>query len=244
MRFKWLNDYWQGIILGLCAIIVSLWLGWSGKLSLYIHPRYVLFTMVMSALGLAVVLIGFWRHSYHGRPVARTSAPGLALGLVCAALGLSLLITQPSALTSDTALQRGINTAALDIATQSSGSVMRLPRNADYSRFSVKEWASLLSQTTDARLFKDKPVDITGFVSPSDDPDVFFVSRFVVSCCAVDARPIGVPVYLPDWRASYKQDQWIQTQGVFIVKPGTVSELVVKPATITKVTQPDDPYAY
>jgi putative membrane protein len=245
MRFKWLNETWQGVILGLGLIVVTLWLGLVGKLNLYIHPRYILFTVIMSALGLLIILAGFWRQAFKSQFARRTSFVGLLAGVACAVVVAGMLVTKPAALTSSTAQQRGINAAAIDSATQSYGMPLTLPSSTDYERFSIKEWASLLSQSNDPGLFTGKAVDLSGFVSPAgNNRDVFYVSRFVVSCCAVDARPLGVPVRVQNWRQSYRADQWIQVKGEFIAQPNGDIAIVVKPDTITNIKQPDDPYAY
>ncbi|MEK7153348.1 MAG: TIGR03943 family protein [Patescibacteria group bacterium] len=245
MRFKWLTDYWQGLILAVSSIIASLWLGLTGKLTLYIHPRYVIFTMVMSGLSLIIIMAGLWLHPYKRAFLRPKSLLSISMGLVCLLLCVSLLVTKPSALTSSTASQRGINTGALDLASQSSITT-QLPSNVDYSQFTVKEWASLLSQTTDPSFFEGKKTDITGFISPADNnPNVFFASRFILTCCAVDARPIGVPVYYPNWRAAYNTDQWVRVDGSFTQNPDKGTPLnVIKPSAITKVNQPDDPYVH
>jgi len=245
MRFRWLNDYWQGTILGLCLIVVSLWMGLTGKLSLYIHPRYIAFTLIMSSLALVVLLAAFWKKTGHAKITARTTLPGLLLGIVCAGLVISLLISKPVPLTSATATQRGINSGALDPDAQLDTLTMQLPHSNDYSQLTVREWASLLGQTADVSFFRDKRADVTGFISPaSGNSDVFFVSRFIVSCCAVDARPVGVPVYAPDWRKTYTPDQWVRVKGVFAPIKGAMSEVAITPETVTTIDQPEDPYAF
>jgi putative membrane protein len=155
----------------------------------------------------------------------------------------ALLVLPPATLTSATATQRSIN---------SSGST--LDQNApafaggDTSQFTVKDWAMLLRQGPDADFLADKTVDVTGFVtaSPDDPENVFYVARFVVTCCAVDAQPVGVPVYLPRWAEQFAADQWVEASGVFAPNPGSPSTeaLLLTPDELSVVEQPDQPYVF
>ncbi|RIJ09651.1 TIGR03943 family protein, partial [Clavibacter nebraskensis] len=110
------------------------------------------------------------------------------------------------------------------------------------------DWSQLLAQTTDPTFFTSKSVDITGFVSadPDDPDDVFYVTRFVVTCCAVDAQPVGVPVYQPGWRSTLQTDEWVRVTGPFASNPSAKSRqpLAVMPQGVEQVDQPADPYVY
>jgi putative membrane protein len=244
-RLPWLSEYWQGIVLTFTACAVTLWLGAAGKLDLYIHPRYILFTVVMGLMALAILLFGMWHGQGTRGLTARTSLPGLLLGITCMILCLSLVVTRPAPLTSSIASQRGVNTASLDLST-SATDVTSSISGSDYSRLTVKEWASLLGQTSDPGFFVGKKVQLTGFVTPiKEDSDSFYISRFVVTCCAVDARPIGVPVKMPGWQAVYKENQWLQLKGEFIKNIDQASPaVVVDSESIQKINEPDNPYDF
>ena len=109
------------------------------------------------------------------------------------------------------------------------------------------EWSSLLAQTSDPAFYAGKPVDVIGFITPDPDADdVFYVSRFMITCCAVDAQPIGVPVYLPDWQAQFEADDWVEVTGEFVSNRSTESTapIALDPAEVTGVDEPSDPYLY
>ena len=245
MRFKWLSEWWQGMLLTLAICIVSIWLAHTGKLTLYIHPRYVLFTVGICSLAIVCMIWGVARTRHSVKLFGRVRALGLAMGVVCLLLVAGMLLVRPAVLTSTAASQRGFNTSALDIVDESSPI---FDVNASYEQFTIKEWASLLAQSTDSALFVGKTANITGFVSPTDDnnPDVFYASRFIITCCAVDARPVGVPVHVPNWRNTYKPGQWVTVSGNFIaVAQRTDAPLIaVQPGSIQKVVEPEDPYAW
>lgn len=246
MRFKWLNGYWVTIFLVLSVTLCSIWLARSGKLELYVHPRYVIFTVVMSLLAVVFIAADIVFRARAPKATPITPIGSIMAGILCMLLCAGLLIFRPAGLSSLAAGQRGINSGALNFGDQSLLTDLSAA-DAAYEQFSIKEWASLLAQTSDTQLFDGKPADITGFVSPAsnNDPNVFYVARFVMTCCAVDARPIGVPVYKPNWRQTYHPDQWVKVQGVFMPNPETSGiPIVLDPKTITKVSEPLKPYVY
>src|SRR5829696_8543359 len=82
---------------------------------------------------------------------------------------------------------------------------------ADTSRLTVADWALAFNLRSTPASYVGKEVDVVGFVfhSKGTPEDVFYVSRFSVTCCAVDARPLGVPVYSPGWQEEFKEDSWV-----------------------------------
>jgi putative membrane protein len=183
------------------------------------------------------------------RPVA-TGAGRLAFSAgvaVTAAVAIAVVALPPATLTSATAGQRDVNssTAALDSTTVADATGAS---SEAYRSFSVLDWAGLLRQTTDLAFYEGKTADVVGFVTPSDtDPDdVFYVSRFVITCCAVDAQPVGVPVYLPGWQDQVAADDWVEVSGGFDTNRSSSSQdpVALVPDDVTTVGQPSDPYLY
>jgi len=72
------------------------------------------------------------------------------------------------------------------------------------------------------------------------------VSRFIVTCCAVDAQPVGVPVYAPNWKADLAVDDWVRVTGSFGVNPSSSSaqSIAVTADTVTPIEEPDEPYLF
>jgi putative membrane protein len=78
------------------------------------------------------------------------------------------------------------------------------------------------------------------------DEDVFFIARMVITCCAVDAQPIGLPVYRPNWKEELRPSTWIAVQGTFVQatgRPGRYPALI-QIGTLTRIDEPDNPYAF
>ncbi len=240
------------------AVVATLWLGVTGQLGLYIHPRYYVFTMIMA--GLAVVLIvgafaavpGSDEHDEHEHPspferprrrLLTISGAVVALGVVVAA-AMVLLIVPPTTLTSAAVEQRSLNGSSNTLSNAGTG----VSASTDTSTYTVKDWAALIRQGAGADDLAGKTATLTGFVTPdSDDPDnVFYVARFVITCCAVDAQPVGVAVYDPGWSGTYKADSWVSVVGSFEANPSVLSTAttVIQPDSVTAVVQPAEPYVY
>jgi uncharacterized repeat protein (TIGR03943 family) len=255
---------WQGILLSLIGIVATVWLAATDRLGLYIHPRYFWFTVIMAGIAAVLVVAAFafaplqegehepehgpehergLGHRHRAAPPRAEWVRGALAALIVAGAALALLVLPPTTLTSSTATQRSINSSGTTLGGDAPTLV-----GGDTSQFSVKDWALLLKQNPDAEYFAEQDVAVTGFVTPSpDDPEnVFYVARFVVTCCAVDAQPVGVPVYLPDWEASFAADQWVEASGAFVPNEGSTSAepLLLTPDDVTVTDEPEQPYVF
>lgn len=118
----------------------------------------------------------------------------------------------------------------------------------DSSAFTIKDWASLLGQVSSPDFFAGRSVDVVGFVTAdqADPENVYFVSRFIVTCCAVDAQPVGVPVHDPGWTSRLEENQWVHVVGPFTAAPDASSSTpsVVVPDRTEIVDEPADPYVH
>lgn len=264
---------WLGLALSLAGIVATIWLAATGQLGLYIHPRYNVFTVGMAVLGAlaaigAVIVLGLRGarddddhghhaghedHAGHGSraghadagepapsPARNAARIGGAVVLLAATIG-ALLVLPPTTLTTATVDQRDMNGAA----SVPDAEPIQLA-SADTSQFTVRDWAMLLRQGADAEFLSGKKPELLGFVTPSpESPDVFYVARFTVTCCAVDAQPVGVPVYMPGWQDRFAVDSWVQISGSFIDNPAQgMQAVVLEPVSVEPAQQPANPYVY
>lgn len=241
---------WQGIVLISIALVSTIWLAVTNQLILYIHPRYIVFTVIMAVLGLVLATASLTDRTGHdhdqeprrGRAILSVGATVLTI-----AVAIGLILVPPATLTTATADQRAINSTSVGAGTKTVDSAASASAGS-FAKFTVQDWASLLRQTTDSGFYRDKSADVVGFITKdADDPDnVFYVSRFVITCCAVDAQPIGVPVYLPNWRNTLAVDEWVRVRGTFDTNPSSTSNqsIALVPTASAKVKQPSEPYLY
>jgi uncharacterized repeat protein (TIGR03943 family) len=251
---------WQGVALSLIGIVSITWLAVTGQLGLYVHPRYFVFTVIMAALGGLLTIAAFAVSPEHdeqehgdGHPVATTPArrrwsPVLA-GAAIAAVALAfvaLVIIPPATLTTATVENRDLNSSVSGAADDSASRVDLA--GADTTTLTLRDWAGLLRQGSGSEFVVGKQTTLSGFVTtdPSDPDNVFYLTRFVVTCCAVDAQPIGVPVYSPGWASKYPVDSWAQAEGTFALNPSALSResVVIANPELKPIDQPSEPYAY
>lgn len=265
---------WQGLGLIAISLVVTLWFAATGRLILFIHPRYVIFTVVMAVVGLAFVVAaiaqrvreresGGHDHDHdHGddliphAAVSRRSfwsaaAPALT-GASAVVAALALLLLPAKTLSVGTAQQRAVNSTSIGAGSLDSASTtvskLATASTSAFARFTVQDWSVLLRQGTDLGFYSGKPVDVTGFISanPSDPANSFYLSRFVITCCAVDAQPLGIPISLPHWKSQFVTGKWLTVTGNFGANPSrtSIDAIVLIPKTVDKVAEPDEPYLY
>jgi uncharacterized repeat protein (TIGR03943 family) len=252
LRFEEVIRDWSGAALALVGVIATIWLAATGRLNLYVHPRYTVLTVTMAVVTLLVLVLlaavggsptaaddGDHDHVTRASAVSRLLTWSNGVVLVCAAL--ALLIIPPATLSATARQNRELVTSgrALD-------STKALPLvGADPATFSVKDWAALLSQGGPEAVL-GKQVDLSGYVLDRSEEDVFFVARLAVSCCAVDAQPIGVPIYRPGWRYEIEPGAWITIQGAFVKNPSPDSKesVAVVVDSLTRIDEPDQPYVF
>ncbi|HEX6954724.1 MAG TPA: TIGR03943 family protein [Agromyces sp.] len=158
---------------------------------------------------------------------------------IVAGTAVALLVLPPATLTTATAENRELNAAAVGPDSAAPDLV-----GGDTSSFTVKDWALILRQNPDPADFAD-PIEVTGFVLPSpDDEDVFYVARFTVTCCAVDAQPVGVPVHLPGWQDRFAADDWVVANGRLADDPAGGPSPVLVPDAVEPTEQPEQPYVF
>lgn len=255
--------YWRGLLLSGIGIAAVAWLAATGRLSWYVHPRYLWFTVSLSAIA-AIALIAAvpvvrrardqHEHAHgpahnephtHGDPAApaprrtarrliHTTGAALLVGGTAAAL----LIAPPTTLSAATAQQREVNAG---------GGGGTADMNAADEDRDARDWAMLLRQNGGAEA-EGRTARFIGFVlaGPDSQADLFYASRFVVSCCAVDAQPLGVPVLAPGWAQDHPAGSWVEVEGAFVPNPDVTSDqpVVLRPYSVTAIAEPDDPYVY
>lgn len=244
----------RGVLLGLIASLASVWLWLTSQLNLYIHPRYTTFTFVLAIAAIIMAIAGAKYDESYSLDASESKAKKYSIAAmlttaICVLGALTLLLVKPATLTSSAANQRGINAASVTSdATNQRITTSPLFAGDDYSNLSMKDWTGLLAQTSDTNFFVGKQINLTGFVAAdqNDPKNVFYVSRFVVTCCVVDARPLGIAVYRPGWQSMYKADSWVDVKGQFVVNPSgaNLEPVVIEPSDIQNIKQPDNPYAY
>lgn len=235
MRFR---ASFQSIVL-IVASLYIVHLGINNNLDLYIHPRYINFTITMALIGLLLLSINF---IYVNRQKESHRTSKIALAPLGAILIFALFVPAKS-LTSATVSQRETDAGSI-VATNDSKPVSTLFAGSSRA-LKLADWSRLLSSNGDENYYTNKPAKVSGFIYDAGlGTNVVWIARFIVKCCAVDAQPIGVPIYIKDWENLYEQDQWIEVEGEFLQKStDNGTQLVLEPTKVTEIEQPRNPYA-
>lgn len=252
------SNFWMPLldIVALAAwgvLFLKYWL--TGKLYLLIHPNYFILTviggivLILISVGRAWQLGQLWRQQSRGRSIVPPSPPHITLfppgwssGLLLVTALVGLLIT-PQVFTSQTAIQRGIVESMT--TTRSRPQSFRPATNPE-SR-NLVEWARTLNVYPEPDAYSGQRAKVQGFVvySPNLPKDYFIISRFVLTCCAADAYPVGLPVKFTGSRDAYPADSWQEVRGEMITETiDNKRQLVIKAAEITKIPQPQNPFFY
>lgn len=234
---------WTGLILCGIGILSTLALAAHGDLTLYIHPRYVVFTVLVTLVGAVLLALAVWfsvtrrdhldhDHDHDHAPGQRPVATVTSAVLVGAA-ALALLVTPPAVLSAERALT--------STAATSGGGDVAAPVlvGSDPTRFSLRDWATILGAGSSASDLVGQQADVTGFVLLDAATGRARVGRYAVTCCTVDAQLFAVGIERSSLPAGAETGTWVHVTGTFTDDDGTT---VLSPDTIEEVPEPDDPY--
>lgn len=235
------------VVLALAAVLAVRYL--DGSLGYFINLRYGWLTVVAVAclaLLAAPLLVTALRPGRGGEgqrvPIAW---PGAALLAIPALLAL----IPPRPLGTDAMATRTLQlgsvpaTAGLAVSSDTAVAGAEAPRT-------VLDWLVTFDKDAaaggDLSRFAGQSARVRGFVYRDErfPAGSFMVSRFLLSCCAADAAPIGLAVKWPD--ADFLDDDaWVWVSGEFSVETFLEERIPVLVATeVTAAQQPPQPYLY
>lgn len=229
MRYK------NSLIIATISFCISvIWLFAQNKLTLYIHPRYELFTMAFVSIALITLIISYLQNSEH-QHMNRTDSFVLLIALLC-------LLMPAKTLTVRTAENRSQSS---QVSNKVSGLSSYDSFNQDFSYFDVADLSAFLSNNPTKEQIIDKQVELEGFIFEDSDGQKF-IARFKLSCCAVDARPLTIPLLKNDVVSSVIIGSWYRISGKFVLNEGNQSQYpyAVETTTVEGIVEPLEPYVY
>ena len=219
----------------------------TGKLSLLIHRDYF-WLVIAGGVGLSIVSSLKALQLLRNRTnISNTQhltlfPPGLSSALLLITAILGLVIT-PRVFASQTALQRGV-TDVLQV-TRSQPQSFRSSIRSDER--TLIDWVRTLNVYPEPDAYSGQKVKVQGFVihPPELPPEYLLLSRFVITCCAADAYPVGLPVKLTQNRQVYPQDTWLEVEGEMITQNlQNKRQLTIQASNLRPIQEPKNPYEY
>ncbi|HEY9818487.1 MAG TPA: TIGR03943 family protein [Candidatus Obscuribacterales bacterium] len=244
---------WQ-MILDLLAIAAWSWLllkYWiTGTINVLLHPDYH-WLAITAGIFLAILAVVKLQQIVQGvrsqRPLPKMPHTTLfPLGMSSTLLlGVAILgfIVTPRPFASDLAVQRGV--ADTLIMTRSQPQSFRTSTRPEER--SVIDWVRTLNVYPEPDAYTGQPVRVEGFAVHSRElsDDYLTITRFVITCCAADVYPVGLPVKLPTNRLDYPADTWFRVEGEMITETlNGIRQLVIQATALTEIPEPANPYDY
>lgn len=204
---------------------------------MYIHPRYVVFALVMAIFGGTLLVVGaIWQPPGHKPPVRKRVS---VIDIIVVLVLVAAFMLSP----------RALSTAAVERKTVTTSSSADSPASRpcpDFRPETMEMWVYAASEYP--HCYEGKDITLTGFVyQPSDNPlpeDMYYLGRVVMSCCVIDARPYALPIKQGAFER-YPKDTWLTITGKLErVQINGASHLAVSPLTVQQVGSPDKPYEY
>ncbi|MEM9004084.1 MAG: TIGR03943 family protein [Cyanobacteria bacterium P01_F01_bin.86] len=225
-------------------MILRYW--WTGQLAVLLHKDY---HWLAIGAGWVLLILAVWRGLALVTSRQVMGTPHIALlprqWSLAILLGVAVfgLIYVPRPFASDAALARGI----ADPVALTRSQPQRFVRNTPPEERRLIEWIRTLNVYPEPDAYEGDPVNVTGFVihPPNWDQNYLMVARFVLTCCAADAYPVGLPVKLAGDRSEFSWDSWITVQGEMTTETlDGQRRLVIQPNQVVVVPEPANPYEF
>ena len=237
--------------------ILLLKYGITGQYRLLIHPNYF---YLMLATAILLLIIGITKIKQLLTTSITTTDNESHLTIFPPGIGSSLLlltaiaglIIPPTVLASSTALQRGIT----EVLPPTRAQPQTFVTQTRPEERSLIEWVRTLNSYPEPNAYTGQSAKITGFVIqlPELSDNYLLLSRFILTCCAVDAYPVFIPIELPANTQQYSDDTWLEITGTMTTQTLTIKDrsqtpqekrrLVLKATNIKQIPTPSNPYSY
>lgn len=237
----------QPIILTLVGVLlVSLYV--SNDLAFYIHPDYFTFTAAMGAILALAGLVSFVL-TLKGESIVVTPKTILSIATFLLIIGVFIFgyLVPRKVLSQQTADNRGLSSrqqnAFTNIKDDSRTETVSLFGKIDTNTYSITDWITLMAANPEPSRYAGKDVTIRGFATNVTNAQ-FSLSKFVMTCCAVDAVTVSLDSYQPS-STPVQENDWIELQGVFtVIETENGRQLMIEPKTITPIEVPENPYYF
>ena len=214
-----------------CFLIIS------GKLNLYIKKDYVVFTIAGTIILLITIL--FRLKGLRREESARIELiPFLALSSFLIPILLGIIV-RPENLSTFAASKRGITTEFSSGENILKSLKSQIETEGKYKKLTVKQILYLVKKQPEK--INHDFVSVEGLVfKQKESLDSFTLVRFLITCCAADATPLGINVVFFQTQ-ELKKDTWVKVRGKIEIENKHVKIISDE---VLVLDRPRDPYLY
>jgi len=235
--FKKASLYHLLVLTAWFAFLFTLLLG--GGFKTYLKKGYGIMLAGGLIILLALIINGIRKireESEH--PLTCTTSLGLFLFIIPILLAIAV---RPSSLSTSAATSRGINTSlAGDDVNVLDALQSQIASQAAFKNLNLKQL--LLLANREPEKIDGLQVSVEGFAyrDKTQPAGSFMLVRFLITCCAADATPLGVEVQSEE-NCVFPTDTWIRVQGTAMIENG---KPVITQSHAVQVQKPSDVYLY
>lgn len=236
------------LLLGMCIFLASKLA--SGKLTYYVNLRFIPLT-IFGIIFLAVLVQTLFTEVKRSRQRAQDAeqdehdhnhesvSANLWFMLVPLLIGV-LIPSRP--LNSSAFATKGFNTNSPLVSADSSAKLFETPSEER----NILDWIKLFNYETDLTPFIGQKASVIGFVyfDESLGENQFFVSRFIISCCAADGFAIAMVGEWPQ-TSTLEKDSWVLVKGtVQSITLHNQAVPLIQAESVQAVPIPEQPYLF
>jgi len=218
----------------------------NGQLTWYINSRFVpltLFGILFLAVLAQTIFTEVKRLRAHDEEHVHEHEHATPANLWFMIIPLLIGVLIPARPLNSSAFDtKGLNTSAPLVSADTSSLIFE----TESEKRNILDWLKLFNYEDDVTQFVGQKASVIGFVYFDEalGADQFYVSRFVVSCCAADGFAIAIPAQWPD-AASLKKDSWVIVKGsISSVEIDGNRMPLITATSVESVDVPDQPYLF
>ena len=112
----------------------------------------------------------------------------------------------------------------------------------DYTHFDIQEWSNLLASHPRKESIENKEARISGFLyfDNSGNPNI---ARFRLSCCAVDATPLSIPLRISNFTQGLESGSWYEVTGKMLFDD-IKNDFLLYVEQVDPIEAPKEQYVY
>ncbi|HNQ35382.1 MAG TPA: TIGR03943 family protein [bacterium] len=234
-----MNKQWwlrAGVILTWFTFIVIILAG--GYLPMYIRKSYAPLAFVALVILALMAIQPETSGAGHGHQesISRSSLLIFLLPV------LFVAVVRPGTLSSLAVQTRGISTALAGTdASLAESLAARVATESGYRSMNLKQLLTLVSGSPEKA--DALPIAVEGMVfkNSSHAPGTFMLVRFLITCCAADATPLGIAVSWDAASGPPPENAWVLVRGKISFSEATPSVIADE---IQVMPNPANPYLY